>query len=431
MPRKKVQVDKNQKLTDYTVYTAKDEIDRNFGEIKFYSASWDASGRRLKYYFDNHHVQYSYYDVDNEENYKAVVDAAARQGISEAEITLPYVVLPKQDVFNPTIKDIEESLLIEDTQARELFDVVIVGGGVSGYYAALDCARLGHKVILLERNIILGTLSALPTVQSLSSHGEMVEGHDLATMLREQIEAESSVVVVEGVFAKRLKYLGNLLEVSTDGAIYRTKSVIIATGAEYSILNVPGETDFLNRGVYYDIDTNSARVKGKDVIIVGAREELMINALKLSEDASHVTAINIGKPVQLNSALQKKIVDAGISVVSKGKITEFRGNITLEAVKYVNNENNRTYVTEANAAFVILPNRYDNRWLSNVLELDNSGRVVSEDYKTGMQGVFVVGDAYTGKNSAFTFSRLQGAFGASKVQEFLSSWDESHGINHN
>ena len=430
MPRKKVQVDKNQKLTAYTVYTAKDEIDRNFGEVRLYSAEWDLRGKKLKNYFDNHHVQYSYHNVDSDENRKAVMEAAKAKGIKDEDIELPYVVMPSKDSFNPTIKEIEETLLIEDTQARELFDVVIVGGGVSGYYSALDCARLGYKTILLEKNILLGTLSALPTVQSLSSHGEMVEGSELANMLREQIENETDIVVVEGVFAKRLKQLGNLLEISTDGAIYRTKAVILATGAEYSILNIPGELEFLNRGVYYDVDTNIARSKGKDVAIAGVGEELLLNAIKLSENAGHVTAINIGKTIELSSLMMKRIKESNITYVESGRIMEFRGNITLEAIKYVNNENNRTYIAEAAATYIVLPNRYDNRWLSNVLEIDAKGKVLSKDYETNMPGVYIVGDAATGNNSAFTFSRLQGAIGSHKAQEYLEDWDENHGISH-
>ena len=430
MPRKKVEVDQNQKLTAYTVYTAKDEIDRNFGEVRLYTANWDSRGRRLKYYFDNHHVQYSYHDINNSENYKAVMDAAKKHGIKEEDIELPYVVMPTKDAFNPSIKEIEETLLIEDTQARELFDVVVVGGGVSGYYAALDCARLGYKTILLERNVLLGTLAALPTVHSLSSRGDLIEGDELANMLREQIDAESDVVVVEGVFAKRLKTLGNLLEISTDGAIYRTKSVILATGAEYSILSLPGELEFFNRGIYYDIDANIARSKGKDVIIAGVGNPLLLNALKLSEYAGHVTAINIGKKIDADILIKNRLKKSNVTFVESGKVMEFRGNITLEAIKYVNNDNSRTYIIEAGAAFITLPNKYDNRWLSNVLELDERGRVLSKNYSTQMKGVFITGDAKTGKNSAFTFSRLQGAIGSQKVQEFLEKWDENHGVNH-
>jgi hypothetical protein len=203
MPRKKVVVDKNQKLSAYTVYTAKDEIDRDFGQVTLYTARYDEEGKKLSRYFDNHHVFYKLRYIEDNDVVSELNSLFENTKIENHEI--PTVVIGGKTLVRPSVNEIEKLLMIEDTQARELYDVVIVGAGVTGISAALTAHMRGLRTLVIERTRILNSLESKPIVQTEIDHPQGIEGQDLAFRLRDAMEDRQEVVLVEGVFAKEVK----------------------------------------------------------------------------------------------------------------------------------------------------------------------------------------------------------------------------------
>ena len=424
MPRKK-QTPVDTTLSNYTVYTARDEVDRNFGLVELYSAQWCRHGEEIRRYLDNHHVIHTYYDCEDAESAekaRALADEHRFRFKTElSEHALPVVRIKDRTFVRPTIAELEKVLLIEDTQARELFDVVIIGGGVSGTSAARACARIGHKTILLERNIILGKLGDLDWVSHNPAFPEGVEGRELVMQMRLDLEENSDAIIVEGVNVKRLKRIGGLFEVSTDGAIYRTKSVILATGAYPTILGAAGERAAHHRGLYYDLEHDAHFAKEKKCVVVGADDETYRLALAL--DALEIVILDPRTKVELPPGIAEELSLRGVAVQDNCRVLEVRREgLGLEAVKYVNEETHKTYIREVDVGFVRLPNRFETRWLAPAISLDDTGRILSENLTTSWEGVFAIGDSTRRTDLAPEVSEHEGNVAAHLVSRFLAGW---------
>lgn len=425
MPRKK-QTPVDTTLSNYTVYTARDEVDRNFGLVELYSARWCRHGEELRRYLDNHHVIHTYFDCEDEANAKKAHELADehrfRFKTDHSDHALPVVRIKDRTFVRPTIAELEKVLLIEDTQARELFDVVIVGGGVSGTSAARDCARLGMKTILLERNIILGKLGDLPWIAHTPAFPEGIEGRELAMHMRLDLEDNSEAVVVEGVNVKRLKRIGGLFEISTDGAIYRTKSVVLATGAMPTLLGAAGERSAHHRGIYYDLEHDADSGKGKRCVIVGADDETYRLALRI--DASELVIIDPRKEPSIPPVLHEELSVRGVVLQNECRVLEIRREgLELEAIKFVNEQSHKTYIREVDVAFVRLPNRFETRWLAPAINLDDTGRILSEELTSSWPGVFAIGDCTRRTDLAPEVSEHEGSVAAHLVRRFLHAWN--------
>lgn len=424
MPRKK-QTPVDTTLSNYTVYTARDEVDRDFGTVVLYSASWCRAGEELRRYFDNHHVIHAYKDCEDpetaEEAAKIVEEINLRFASDEHRSALPVVTIKDRSFVRPTIPELEKVLLIEDTQARELFDVVVIGGGLSGTTAVRHCARLGLKSILLERNIILGKLGDLPWISRTQSYPEGVEGRELAAQVRLDLEDNSEAVIVEGVNVKRLKRVGGLFEVSTDGAIYRTKSVIIATGALPGILGAAGEHSAHHRGLYYDPAHEREVGRGRSCVVIGADLETYREALAI--DAKDLIVLDPRRTVELPAPIAEELERRGAELQHNCRVLEVRreGN-ALEAIKYVNEQSHKTYVREVEVGFVRLPNQFSTRWLAPAISLDDSGRILATDMRTSWDGVFAVGDCTKRSDTDPEVSIHEGAVAAELARRFLRGW---------
>jgi len=430
MPRKK-QTPVDTTLSNYTVYTARDEVDRDFGTVELYSAPWCRHGEKLKRYLDNHHVIHTYYDCDDPQNARRASALAEehrfRFKTEQSENALPVVRIKDRTFVRPTIAELEKVLLIEDTQARELFDVVIVGGGVSGTTAARHCALLGLKTILLERNIVLGKLGDLPWIAHTASFPEGIEGRELAMHIRLDLEENSSAVVVEGVNVKRLKRIGGLFEVSTDGAIYRTRSVVLATGADPMLLNAAGERAAHHRGIYYDLEHDGGAARGRRTIVIGADDDMYRCALHL--DASELMMIDLRSQATIAPALAEELSRREVSIQSHCRILEVRSSgVRLEAIKYVNEQSHKTYVREVEVALVRLANRFDTRWLAPAINLDDTGRILAEGFVTSWDGVFAIGDCARRTDLTPEASEHEGAVVSHFVDRFLEKWSLSNQI---
>lgn len=431
MPRKK-QTPLDTTLSNYTVYTARDEVDRDFGEVILYSAPWCRHGESLRRYFDNHHVVYEYRDCEDEENAKEaakiVEDTNFRFKSSHDPAALPVVRIKDRSFVRPTIPELEKVLLIEDTQARELFDVVVVGGGVSGTSAVRQCARLGLKSILLERNILLGKLADLAWISHTQSYPDGVEGSELASQFRLDLEDNSSAVIVEGVNVKRLKRVGGLFEVSTDGAIYRTKAVVLATGALPGSLGAAGERSAHHRGLYYDLEHEGDAARGKRAVVIGADIETYRQALLL--DASEILILDPRHTVDLPDVLREELSARGAVLEADCRVLEIRREgRELEAVKYVHEESHKTYIKEVDVGFVRLPNQFETRWLAPVIGLDDTGRILADGYRTEWAGVYAIGDATKRSDTALEVSLYEGAVAANLVLDFLEGWSLARQIS--
>ena len=338
-----------------------------------------------------------------------MIDGALFQGEVEARkiMAVPTVVL-NGAAFGQGRMTLEEILAKLDSgaaardaaklNAREPFDVLVVGGGPGGAAAAIYAARKGVRTgVVAERfgGQVLDTLA----IENLVSVPH-TEGPKLAVALEQHVR-EYQVDIMNLQRAEALVPAGDdgLAAVRlASGATLKAKSVIIATGARWREMNVPGEKEYRGRGVAYCPHCDGPLFKGKRVAVIGGGNSGVEAAIDLAGIVTHVTLIEFDGKLRADAVLLAKLRSlSNVSIVTSAQTTEVSGDGgKVNGLVYQDRISGELRRLELEGIFVqigLLPNT---DWLKGSIELSPRGEIVVDARgATSLPGVFAAGDATT------------------------------------
>ena len=276
--------------------------------------------------------------------------------------------------------------------ARAPFDVLVVGGGPAGAAAAIYAARKGIRTgIVAER--LGGQLLDTVGIENFISVKE-TEGHKLATGLEQHI----STYDVDVMNSQRAAALiaGDLIEVKlAGGAALKAKAVIIATGARWREMDVPGEREYRNRGVAYCPHCDGPLYKGKRVAVVGGGNSGVEAAIDLAGLVSHVTLIEYDAKLRADEVLTAKLRSlSNVTVVTGAQTTEVIGDgERVTGLIYKERQGGAMRTVELAGVFVQIGLVPNTDWLKGTVKLSPRGEVeVDARGRTSLPGVFAAGD---------------------------------------
>ncbi len=278
---------------------------------------------------------------------------------------------------------------------KEVFDVLIVGGGPAGASAAIYAARKGIRTgVVAERfgGQVLDTLS----IENFISVKE-TEGPKLAAALEQHVR-EYDVDIMNLQRAVAL-IPGELIEVTLEsGASLKARSVVISTGARWRELNVPGEKEYRNKGVAYCPHCDGPLFKGKRVAVVGGGNSGVEAAIDLAGVVGHVTLLEFDSKLRADEVLQRKLRSLpNVTVITDAQTTEVTGDGSkVNGMRYVARKSGEAKSLALEGIFVqigLLPNT---DWLKGTVALSNRGEIeVDAKGQTSVPGVFAAGDVTT------------------------------------
>jgi alkyl hydroperoxide reductase subunit F len=279
---------------------------------------------------------------------------------------------------------------------KEAFDVLIIGGGPAGAAASIYAARKGIRTgIVAER--FGGQVMDTMAIENFISVKE-TEGPKLVAALEEHVK-EYDVDVMNLQRANKLTVNGNLLEIHLEsGATLSSKTVILATGARWREINVPGENEYRNHGVAYCPHCDGPLFKGKHVAVIGGGNSGVEAAIDLAGIVAHVTLLEYENKLRADAILQKKLFSLNnVTVITNAQTTEVVGNgKKVTGLEYKNRANDEMHHVELAGIFVqigLLPNT---DWLKDTIELSQYGEIEVDSHgMTSMPGVFAAGDVTT------------------------------------
>ncbi|TIC83705.1 alkyl hydroperoxide reductase subunit F [Crenobacter intestini] len=335
-----------------------------------------------------------------------MIDGALFQGeVDRRQVMAVPTVFVNGEHFGQGRMGIEEIVARLDTGAagrdaeklgaKDAFDVLVVGGGPAGASAAIYAARKGIRTgVAAERfgGQVMDTLA----IENFISVKE-TEGPKLAMALEEHVK-QYDVDVMNLQKATGLT-AGDLIEVTLEnGAVLKSKSVIIATGARWREMNVPGEKEYRGRGVAYCPHCDGPLFKGKRVAVIGGGNSGVEAAIDLAGVVSHVTLLEFDSALRADAVLQQKLASLpNVTVVKSAQTTEVTGdNGKVNGLAYLDRVSGEARHVELEGVFVqigLLPNT---DWLKGTLELSNRGEIVVDARgQTSLPGVFAAGDCTT------------------------------------
>jgi alkyl hydroperoxide reductase subunit F len=276
--------------------------------------------------------------------------------------------------------------------AKAPYDVLVVGGGPAGAAAAIYAARKGIRTgIAAER--LGGQLLDTVGIENFISVKE-TEGHKLATGLEQHITTYD----VDVMNLQRTAALipGEMIEVQlVNGASLKAKSVVIATGARWREINVPGEREYRNRGVAYCPHCDGPLFKGKRVAVIGGGNSGVEAAIDLAGLVSHVTVIEYDATLRADAVLTKKLHSlANVTVLTSAQTTEVIGDGTkVTALTYKDRQSGLVHTVELAGVFVQIGLVPNTDWLKGTVKLSARGEIeVDARGQTSVPGVFAAGD---------------------------------------
>ena len=283
----------------------------------------------------------------------------------------------------------------EKIAAKEAFDVLVIGGGPAGASAAIYAARKGIRTGLLAERFGGQVMDTVGIENFISV--KATEGPKLVAGLEEHVK-EYPVDVMNLQRASQL-IPGELIEIKLEnGASLKSKSVILATGARWREMNVPGEQEYRGKGVAYCPHCDGPLFKGKRVAVIGGGNSGVEAAIDLAGIVGHVTLLEFDGQLRADAVLQKKLHSLpNVTVITKALSTEVTGNgEKVNGLVYKDRDTDEVKRIELEGIFVqigLLPNT---DWLKGTVNLSNRGEIeIDAKGQTSVPGVFAAGDCTT------------------------------------
>ncbi|CAD6546208.1 alkyl hydroperoxide reductase subunit F [Paraburkholderia sabiae] len=335
----------------------------------------------------------------------AIDGALFQNEVESRQIMAVPTMFLNGEVFGQGRSGVKEILAKLDTNAgaraakelenKPVFDMLIVGGGPAGAAAAIYAARKGIATgVVAERfgGQVLDTLA----IENFVSVQE-TEGPKFATALEQHVK--SYEVDVMDVQRAEALIPGKINEVRlASGAVLKARTIVLATGARWREINVPGEREYRNHGVAYCPHCDGPLFKGKRVAVIGGGNSGVEAAIDLAGVVNHVTLIEFGATLRADEVLQRKLRSlSNVVVITEAQTTEITGDgKKVNGLTYKDRVSGESKHVELEGVFVQIGLVPNTEWLKGTVELSKHGEIVVDAKgATSVPGVFAAGDVTT------------------------------------
>jgi thioredoxin reductase (NADPH) len=299
----------------------------------------------------------------------------------------------------------------------EEYDVIIIGAGPAGLSAAIYAGRQGMKTLVLEMMIGAGSGYMVPQMENYPGFEE-ISGKDLLALKTKQAEKHATITSMEEV--KSIKKIDELLVVESSKSEYSARSIIIATGSRHRRLQVPGENDFLGRGVCYCATCDGPLYHGKDVLMIGGGNAAAQEALYLLSIGVNVTMVHRRDELRAENYLQKKLEEKNIPIIWDTVVEEIRGEMAVKQVVLLNRKTDKKSLMDVDGLFIAIGDEPLNKVAVGIgVKIDKEGYIITDKFqRTNILRVYAAGDI-TGGVKQWLVAASEGAVAALSAQEDL------------
>ena len=304
------------------------------------------------------------------------------------------------------------------------YDVLVIGGGLAGMTAGMYAARHGLSVGVIERMMGGASIINVEKVENYPGFPEGIMGADLAAMTQEQaMNAGADFVIGE---VSGIAEQGDYRVVDSDAGEYRGKAVIIAAGSTLRLLGIPGEEEFMGRGVSQCATCDGPLYGGEVVGVAGGGDSAADEALVLSQYAERVLLFHRRGELRAQRALVDQVMaDPKIEVVWNTIIDEVLGEDTVSGVRVTNIATAEQGARELSGLFVYVGLTPNATFAEGMLQTDVGGHIpVNISMETSVPGVYAVGDIRQHSSSQLVSAAGDGATAAIAAYRYISgkSW---------
>lgn len=355
-----------------------------------------------------------------------MIEGSAHQDIAEKRdvMAVPAIFKDKEfiDGGKKTLKnllDLVAGRAKKDLSKFKDYDVLIVGGGPASGTSAIYAARKGLKVAIIADEFG-GQVNETLTIENIPGLIS-TEGPKYMNLLKEQVK-KLDVDIIDGVNAKSFsKENGEIFVEIEDGAKINTKSLILATGTRWRLLNIPGEDEFKKKGIAFCTHCDGPLFKGKDVGVIGGGNSGIEAAIDLAGLCKSVTVYEFLPELKADKILQEKLESLqNVKVITNAQTTEFIGDNKLKGLKYTDRLTGEEHEEKLSGVFLQIGQMPNTEWLKGLVNLTERGEIeVKKDGSTNVEGVFAAGDCTNSVYKQIVIAAGSGATAALSAFNYL------------
>ena len=279
---------------------------------------------------------------------------------------------------------------------KDVYDVIIIGGGPAGLTAGIYTARARLSAILIEKLAIGGQASLTDRIENYPGFVGGVSGPELVQNIEEQAKSFGMRIVSGEVTRIDPGDEGDIKEVFVDEEPepYRCLSIIIAAGNEQKRLGVPGEKEFIGKGVSYCATCDGGFFKDLDIAVVGGGDVALEEGIFLTRFAKKIYIIHRRDRLRATKILQERAFSNNkIELVLDSVVDEIFGQTTVDGVKVRNLKTGEGKALEVNGVFVFIGWTPSFSFVGDIVKRSEDGYIiVDKEMRTSREGIFACGD---------------------------------------
>ena len=412
----------------------------SFEGIRVAGALWSPRSHEVKDFFARHQISYQWLDVDRDAQVRAQVESQ-----SGGELRLPVVFYPDGTALvEPEMHDLAVKSGLQTKASMPFYDLVIVGAGPGGLAAAVYAASSGIRCLVLEKQAPGGQAGNSPKIENYLGFPNGISGMDLARRAVTQAKRfGAEILSAQSATCVRVQDNYRVVTLS-DGSEVSCKAILIATGAAFHKLDIPGIQEYIGAGVYYGAAyTEASYYRDQPVFVVGGANSAGQGALFLSTFASKVSMI-IRRDTQWSS---KYLVDAlgtnqKIERLFNTEVIEVHGQPgSLKEIVVINNITKEKTTLPGAAMFIFIGARPQSDILTGVVMLDKNGFILTGSdlleagkhpagwplerdpfmLETSVPGIFAAGDVRFGTNHRVATAAGEGGIAIAAIESYLNT----------
>ena len=305
---------------------------------------------------------------------------------------------------------------------KEIFDIIIIGGGPAGLTAGIYSARANNKTLILNEGTVGGQMVFSYEIANYPGVPN-IGGYQLGSIMKKQAKSFGCVIKSNITITKLDMSNDSKIIQTSDGSIYEAKSVILALGGKARTLNVLGENEFKGKGISFCATCDGDFFQDKNIIVVGGGNSALEEAVSLTQYASSVTIVHEFDYFQASDiAINEAKKNEKISFIMESTISGFFGDDQLNKVNIKNLKTGKVQEKNIDGVFIFIGYVPNTDICKGQVELLETGEiVVDEKFQTNIEGVFAAGDSLPKRFKQITTAVADGTNAALFATEYLNS----------